>query len=141
MPVRRVERRTTPPKIVCKILQKMIAVVGSDVLFRHLECEHSDFPTDLAVVVILKWLRESVSFGELFEVESCMTYKRVPPSVISKTECHPGFDDYEEKLRDLSEKYPITNGTCFAVFLRMFCGPYFPCELWQHNTLPSGTSH
>ncbi|KAF9480166.1 hypothetical protein BDN70DRAFT_877910 [Pholiota conissans] len=95
-----------PHKEVCKVLQKMIAVAGSELLFRHLECEHRGYPDDLKSTVIARWWEGSVNIPDLVVIEGWASYKRLPASEFFKADCSPGYDDYDAIVRELSERDP-----------------------------------
>ncbi|KAF9480156.1 hypothetical protein BDN70DRAFT_877898 [Pholiota conissans] len=92
-----------PHKVICQILQNMIATAGSDLLFYRLECDHVGFPRDLEHLIVERWMEGSVTLADLLKIEGWTSYKKFPASQYQKTECLPGFEDYDAKVRELSE--------------------------------------
>ncbi|KAF9480167.1 hypothetical protein BDN70DRAFT_877911 [Pholiota conissans] len=96
-----------PHKAICKVLQRMITVAGSKILFRHLECEHRGYPDELKTTVISKWWAGDVTMADLVQIESWSSYTRLPSPDMFKADILPGFEDYDAKVRDLSERDPL----------------------------------
>ncbi|KAF9480151.1 hypothetical protein BDN70DRAFT_877893 [Pholiota conissans] len=96
-----------PHKFICKVLHKVISVAGSDLIFYDLDSEYRGwdfFPRELLPCVMAKWWwNDAVSMKDLLQIQAWTSHKKLPSAEVCKTECLPGFDDYEATIRELCE--------------------------------------
>ncbi|KAF9480720.1 hypothetical protein BDN70DRAFT_931524 [Pholiota conissans] len=93
-----------PHKIICKTLQKLVALCGSEVIFRFPDKTY--YPEDLATLIIEKWKQGDVTLSDLFQIEGWASYRNYPESLPMRECKNPGFEDYDDQVRQLSEKNP-----------------------------------
>ncbi|KAF9480155.1 hypothetical protein BDN70DRAFT_980709, partial [Pholiota conissans] len=106
-----------PHKNICKILQNIVAVAGTELLFPQSVCEHASYPYETRNLVVEKWQKGDVSLDILMEIEEWSTFRSsYVDSRYLRTECLPGFDDYDAKLDELSKGNSSLKRTRFFRF-------------------------
>ncbi|KAF9476985.1 hypothetical protein BDN70DRAFT_134810 [Pholiota conissans] len=103
-----------PHKSICKILKNLVSKAGSDLLFSSPPgAGYRDYLNDLNGTridieemvsrVTENWQKEGsgVTASDLMIVYSWASYRTYSDPLPMRTECAPGYDDYEDKLKEL----------------------------------------
>lgn len=128
-----------PHKLICTILRSLVERGGGEELvFRYpIPNDPRHFPSELSDIVISNWENASVALKSPLEcVTLWVNHLMTSGPVKKKSECAPGFDDYDALVADLAGTNAARQGMSIIAFcwLSSF---FFHHLSWQRNRLSS----
>ena len=110
-----------PHKVICKLLRKMVLVAGTELVFRCPNpSTHLVYPDDLVALVSESWRTQKVLISELLQVAGWASYRVYPSPIAMRSECDPGYKDYEQIIEELSSREGAVSGTSYLEYANMF---------------------
>lgn len=105
-----------PHRRICKILQSLVTIAGSELLFRCLRsADTTYYPKNLSALVIENWKQAMVAEFEFLQIAGWGSYRILPSVLPTRADHAPGFADYDERLTELTRREGALQGTPFLV--------------------------
>jgi hypothetical protein len=107
-----------PHRKICKILQSLVAIAGSELLFLcPRSADTTYYPKNLSALVIKNWIQAKVAELEFLQIAGWGSYRMLPSVLPTRAEHALGFADYEEQLTELTRREGALPGTPFPILV------------------------